>query len=149
MKGALAALVALRDLTDAEMAGAMGEIMDGAATPAQIGAFLAALRSKGETVEELATAVRVLRERAVRLETSGPVIDTCGTGGDGLGTFNVSTAAAFVAKRPVRGSSSIRRPRGAASTAAASRSCSRRCTIRPSGTSRPRAAKSASARSST
>src|SRR5215203_4252358 len=79
------------------MTSAMTTIMDGAATPAQIGAFLTALRAKGETVEELVAAVRVLRERAVALPTSEPVIDTCGTGGDGLGMFNVSTAAAFVA----------------------------------------------------
>ncbi|MFN2376819.1 MAG: anthranilate phosphoribosyltransferase [Candidatus Binatia bacterium] len=97
MKTALASLVAGQDLSDAEMSAAMSTIMDGDATAAQIGAFLAALAAKGETVEELAAAVRVLRERAVELRTAGPVIDTCGTGGDGLGTFNVSTAAAFVA----------------------------------------------------
>ena len=97
MKGALAALVAGKDLRDAEMTDAMTTIMEGAATPAQIGAFLAGLRSKGETVEELVAAVRVLREKSVGLTTSQDVIDTCGTGGDGLGTFNVSTAAAFVA----------------------------------------------------
>ncbi len=97
MKGALAALVAGKDLTSAEMTDAMSTIMDGAATPAQIGAFLAGLRAKGETVDELVAAVGVLRERAVGFATTEAVIDTCGTGGDGLGTFNVSTAAAFVA----------------------------------------------------
>jgi anthranilate phosphoribosyltransferase len=97
MKAALAALVAGRSLADAEMTGAMTAIMDGEATPAQIGAFLAALRAKGETVDELVAAVRVLRSRAIPLAVEGPVIDTCGTGGDGLGTFNISTAAAFVA----------------------------------------------------
>ena len=96
-KSALAALVSGRNLGDAEMTGAMNVLMDGDATPAQIGAFLAGLRAKGETVDELAAAVRVLRERAVPLHVEGTVIDTCGTGGDGLGTFNVSTAAAFVA----------------------------------------------------
>lgn len=99
MKDVLAALAARRNLAASEMTGAMATIMDGEATPAQIGAFLCGLRAKGETVEELVAAVRVLRERAVKLEVPAgmQVIDTCGTGGDGLGTFNVSTAAAFVA----------------------------------------------------
>lgn len=97
MKAALARLVEGQSLSDAEMAAAVATIMDGAATPAQVGAFLAALRCKGETVEELVATVRVLRDRAVVLRVSAPVIDTCGTGGDGLGTFNISTAAAFVA----------------------------------------------------
>lgn len=97
MKSALARLVAGGDLADAEMSSAMATIMDGQATPAQVASFLTALRAKGETVEELVAAVRVLRERAVELRTPFDVVDTCGTGGDGLGTFNVSTAAAFVA----------------------------------------------------
>ena len=97
MKGELAALVARRNLRAAEMTSAMSLIMDGEATPAQIGSFLTALRSKGETVEELVAAVQVLRERAVALPTTEAVIDTCGIGGDGLGMFNVSTGAAFVA----------------------------------------------------
>src|SRR5205085_448058 len=97
MKGELAALVARRNLRAAEMTSAMSLIMDGEATPAKIGSFLTALRSKGETVEELVAAVQVLRERAVALPTTEAVIDTCGTGGDGLGMFNVSTGAAFVA----------------------------------------------------
>lgn len=97
MKTALARLVSGADLSDVEMAAAMSTIMDGEATPGQIAAFLTALRIKGETVEELVAAVRVLRERAVDIRIALPVIDTCGTGGDGLGTFNVSTAAAFVA----------------------------------------------------
>ncbi len=86
-----------RDLSEDEAAGAMGEIMDGEATPAQIGAFVTALRLKGETVEEIAGMARVMRDHALRVTHSGPLIDTCGTGGDGSGTFNVSTAAAFVA----------------------------------------------------
>jgi anthranilate phosphoribosyltransferase len=97
VKPALASLVEGRDLSDAEMSAAMAVLMDGEATPAQAGAFLAGLRAKGETPVEIAAAVRVLRDRAVRLPVTGDVIDTCGTGGDGLGTFNVSTAAAFVA----------------------------------------------------
>ena len=97
MKAVLARLVDGHDLADAEMTAAVATIMDGGATDAQVGAFLAALRAKGETVEEIVAAVRVLRERAVELRIEAPVIDTCGTGGDGLGYFNISTAAAFVA----------------------------------------------------
>ena len=84
-------------LTHREAASAMTEIMDGEATPAQFGAFVAALGMKGETAEEIAAMGTVMRERALRVEvSSGPLVDTCGTGGDGLNTFNVSTAAAFV-----------------------------------------------------
>ena len=96
MKAVLAKLVAGHDLADAEMTLAMEALVNGEASAAQIGAFLTALRIKGETVEELVAAVRVLRERMVTLRVDGPVVDTCGTGGDGLGMFNVSTAAAFV-----------------------------------------------------
>ncbi|MBI4860400.1 MAG: anthranilate phosphoribosyltransferase [Candidatus Riflebacteria bacterium] len=71
-------------------------IMDGSATPAQIGAFLAALRTKGETSTEIAAAARVLRARASTIRPSFAVVDTCGTGGDGSFTFNISTTAAFV-----------------------------------------------------
>ncbi len=86
-----------RDLTEAEAAAAVRDIMDGEATPAQTGALLTALRLKGETVDEIAGMARVMREKALRVEVSGPLLDTCGTGGDGSGSFNVSTAAAFVA----------------------------------------------------
>ena len=86
-----------RDLSEEEAAAAMHEIMSGEATPAQIGAFLIALRMKGETVEEIAGMARVMRQHALRVDVEGALLDTCGTGGDGQGTFNVSTAAAFVA----------------------------------------------------
>jgi anthranilate phosphoribosyltransferase len=86
-----------RDLDEEEAAGAMADIMEGAATPAQVGAVLAALRLKGETVDEIAGMARVMRLHALRVEHPGRLIDTCGTGGDGANTFNVSTAAAFVA----------------------------------------------------
>src|SRR3990172_2221060 len=85
-----------RDLSEDESAEVMRGIMTGEASPAQIGAFLAALRMKGETVDEIAGMARVMREHALRVETEGVVVDTCGTGGDASGTFNVSTAAAFV-----------------------------------------------------
>jgi anthranilate phosphoribosyltransferase len=74
----------------------MDRIMDGAATPAQIGALLAALRTKGETVEELAGMVMSMRDHATRVELGVEAVDTCGTGGDSSGSFNISTAAAFV-----------------------------------------------------
>jgi anthranilate phosphoribosyltransferase len=75
---------------------AVGTIVDGRATLAEIGAFLAALASKGETVEELVAAVRVLRARAIKVRAVPPLVDLCGTGGDGVGNFNISTAASFV-----------------------------------------------------
>ena len=85
-----------RDLDAEEAANAMQEIMAGRATAAQIGAFLAALRIKGETVEELVGMARVMRRNSLKVEVPGPLLDTCGTGGDGLDTFNISTAAALV-----------------------------------------------------
>ncbi len=72
-------------------------IMDGAMTPAQIGGFLMGLRTKGETVDEIAGAARAMRRHATKVETTHDVVDTCGTGGDGAGTFNISTAAAMIA----------------------------------------------------
>ena len=74
----------------------MREVMEGEATPAQLGSYLTALALKGETPEEIAGFATVMREKSVRVNTDGPAIDTCGTGGDRKGTFNISTAAAFV-----------------------------------------------------
>ncbi len=79
-----------------EAAQAMTEIMDAACTPAQFGAFVTALRVKGETADEIAGCLAVMREKALPVTVSEPVADTCGTGGDGVGTFNVSTANAIV-----------------------------------------------------
>ncbi len=73
----------------------MGTIMDGDATPAQIGALLAAMAARGETEDEVVGFARAMRARAVPLQSKGAV-DTCGTGGDGAGTFNISTVASFV-----------------------------------------------------
>jgi len=105
---AIRALVDGRDLTRIEAAAAMDAIMSGQATNAQIAAFLTALRMKGETVEELIGFAQVMRQKVVRVRTRAAelaaltgtdremLIDTCGTGGDAAGTFNVSTATAFV-----------------------------------------------------
>ena len=86
------------DLDQEQMAGVMRTIMTGGATPAQIGGFLVGLRMKGETVNEITAAARVMRELAEKV-ASWPeyLVDTCGTGGDASGTFNISTASAFVA----------------------------------------------------
>ncbi len=86
-----------KDLTAVQMGAAMEEIMAGKADTAQIVSFLLALDKKGETVEELTAAVAVMRKYAVRINTSKQIVlDTCGTGGDSKGTFNISTAVAFV-----------------------------------------------------
>ncbi|HEX2049391.1 MAG TPA: anthranilate phosphoribosyltransferase [Actinomycetota bacterium] len=92
----LSKLLAGESLAEDETAAAMTEIMDGAATPAQIAGFVVALRAKGETIDEIAGLVRTMRAYAVRVDAAGDVVDTCGTGGDRAGTFNVSTTAALV-----------------------------------------------------
>ncbi|MGQ9681790.1 MAG: anthranilate phosphoribosyltransferase, partial [Anaerolineae bacterium] len=86
-----------QDLTEHEAEGAMDEIMRGEATPAQIGGFLAAMATKGETASEIAGCARAMRRAAIPVPArAAPLLDTCGTGGDGAGTFNISTTAAFV-----------------------------------------------------
>jgi len=97
IRDAIAKLVEREDLTDAQAAACMEELMTGTATPAQFGAYVTALRMKGETVDEIAGMARVMREKSSRIEIDGPLLDTCGTGGDASGSFNVSTCAAFVA----------------------------------------------------
>jgi anthranilate phosphoribosyltransferase len=85
------------DLTQDQMASMLSDIFSGEIKEAQIGAFMAALATKGETFEELAGAARAMRRKAVRIQTlSKNVIDTCGTGGDSSGSFNISTTTAFV-----------------------------------------------------
>jgi anthranilate phosphoribosyltransferase len=97
IKDAIAAALRREDLSADAMAAVFGEIMDGRATPAQIGGLLVALRAKGETVDELIGAATAMRTRAQPLPCEvHRAVDTCGTGGDGVGTINVSTLAALI-----------------------------------------------------
>ncbi len=111
IKKAIAKVVERNDLTEAEMIEVMDQIMSGEATPAQVAAFITALRMKGETVEEITGAARVMRDRVTPIRVGRnvldidrddinldqeTVLDTCGTGGSGTNTFNVSTTVAFV-----------------------------------------------------
>ena len=96
VRAALAAVVEGKRLSIDEARAAMGSVMDGEATPAQLAALLVALRMRGETVEELAGFASAMRDRVLRVAAPEGAIDTCGTGGDGSNTFNISTAAALV-----------------------------------------------------
>jgi anthranilate phosphoribosyltransferase len=93
---AIGTIVSGRDLSTDEATQVMEEIMTGEATPAQFGAFVTALRLKGETAEEIAGMALVMREKSLHVQSGGDLVDTCGTGGDGAHTINVSTIAAFV-----------------------------------------------------
>jgi anthranilate phosphoribosyltransferase len=96
IREAIGTVVAGKSLTVDEAAGVMEEIMAGDATPAQIGAFVTALRLKGETSEEIAGMAQVMRSNVLKVEYLEPLVDIVGTGGDSLNTFNISTAAALV-----------------------------------------------------
>jgi anthranilate phosphoribosyltransferase len=96
IKEAITSLISGNSLTVAEAASVMEEIMQGEVTPAQFGAFVTALRLKGETVDEMIGLAKTMRAKAIPVKVDGLVVDTCGTGGDGSATFNISTAAAFV-----------------------------------------------------
>ena len=97
IKNALKHLVNRQDLTSQQMIAVMQQIMTGKATPSQIGGFLVALQMKGETITEITAAAKVMRSLATPVDMgSDNLVDTCGTGGDGASTFNVSTASAFV-----------------------------------------------------
>jgi anthranilate phosphoribosyltransferase len=96
IREAITILVSGESLSKQQASEVMGEIMEGNATPSQIAAFATALRLKGETVDEMAGMALVMREKSQRVSVDGNVVDTCGTGGDGSGTFNISTVAAFV-----------------------------------------------------
>ncbi len=97
IKEAVSLLVQSMHLSEKEMAECMKEVMEGKCSDAQIGAFLTALRIKGETVEEITGAAKIMREKAATIKAPEGVVDTCGTGGDMSHTFNISTAAAVVA----------------------------------------------------
>lgn len=96
IKSALGKIASGRDLSGEEMRQVMNSIMSGEATPSQLGAFLMGMRVKGETVVEIAAAVSIMRERMVPVEAPEGAIDIVGTGGDGAGTLNISTASAIV-----------------------------------------------------
>ena len=175
VRAALATIVEGGTLTLDEARLAMGEVMDGEATPAQLAALLMGLRMRGETVDELAGFATAMRERVVRVDAPEGAIDVVGTGGDGSGTFNISTAAALVvaaAGVPVakHGNRAITSKAGSADVldalgvridhdaasaggraarASASPSCSRRTSIRRCGTPARPGARSASGRRST
>ncbi len=97
IREAITTLVSGNSLTMEEAASVMEEIMEGEATPAQFGAFVTALKLKGETVDEIIGLAKTIRSKAIPVTVPEPVVDTAGTGGDGLHTFNISTVAAFVA----------------------------------------------------
>lgn len=96
IREAISLIVQNINLSEAEMAECMKEIMEGKATDAQVGSFLTALRIKGETIEEITAAAKIMREKATTINAPEGVIDTCGTGGDMSHTFNISTATAIV-----------------------------------------------------
>lgn len=97
VREALGRIVEGKPLSAGAMTAVVGQIMDGAATPAQVGALLTALRMRGETVDEVVGAAEAMRQRMLRVETNLPVLlDNCGTGGDGSGSVNVSTLAAII-----------------------------------------------------
>ena len=98
IKEAINKVIQNQDLTETEMVETMDEIMSGNASRAQIGAFITALRMKGETIAEITGAAKVMRKKAAKIQVAGDsvVVDTCGTGGDQAHTFNISTTSAFV-----------------------------------------------------
>ena len=98
IQSAIRTVIERRDLDGAQMTAVMRSIMTGECTPAQVGGFLVGLRMKGETVEEIAAAAAVMRQLATQVVVGkSRLVDTCGTGGDASGTFNISTASALVA----------------------------------------------------
>ena len=97
IREAIDIVVSGKDLSMGDAASVMRQIMSGEATQAQLGSFLTALRLKGESTEEIAGMATVMREFALKVNVDGMLVDSVGTGGDGLNTFNISTAAAFVA----------------------------------------------------
>lgn len=97
IKEALGKIIKRLDLTESEMEAIFDEIMSGTATVSQISAFLVALRMKGETIDEITGAAKAMCSKAVHIDAGDDIVDTCGTGGSRINTFNISTTAAFVA----------------------------------------------------
>lgn len=98
VREALARVIEKHDLSQNEMSAVMNDIMSGTVSDMLIASFLAALRMKGETIDEITAAARIMREKVIRIPSEAPhLVDTCGTGGDKSGTFNISTAAAILA----------------------------------------------------
>lgn len=98
IKEAIYKLINKEDLTYEEAEAVMEEMMDGTATQAQMGGFLTALRIQGETIDEITAFAKVMREKGVKINPVKEVMDIVGTGGDEVGTFNISTTTAFVAR---------------------------------------------------
>jgi anthranilate phosphoribosyltransferase len=109
MKAFLQKVMAGQSLGESEASDAMTVVMEGQATPAQIGALLGAIAARGETEDEVVGFARAMRARAPRVRSSG-AIDTCGTGGDGAGTFNISTLASLVRRLLRRARRQARQP---------------------------------------
>ena len=111
-KESLQRVIGRQNLSQDEAGGIMDTIMEGKASQAQIGAFLTALHMKGETPEEIAAFATVMRKHAVAVRPTiqKTLVDTCGTGGDGTHTFNISTTAAFVAAGARNSGSQTRQP---------------------------------------
>ena len=126
IKEAITEVVEGRDLPVDAAADVMRQIMGGEASEAQFGAFVTGLRMKGETAEEIAGMARSMRDVSLHVTFDGPTVDTCGTGGDGQKTFNISTTAAFGARLI-----SDRTMFGPALNRAVSASCSPRRSTRP------------------
>ena len=97
IRDAITKLTKGNSLTEKESSSSMKEIMNGEATPAQFGSFVTAMHIKGETVDEIVGMARVMKQMALHVEAEGILVDTCGTGGDGSNTFNISTTSGFVA----------------------------------------------------
>mgnify|MGYP000494207830 CR=1 FL=1 len=105
IKEAIKKLVAGNDLTFDEAAQVMDEMFSGTATQSQMAAYLTALRIKGETIDEITASAQVMREKALHIKPNRDVLDIVGTGGDGTGTFNISTTAAKAVQQTVLNSS--------------------------------------------
>ena len=150
VRAALATIVEGGSLSLDDARVAMGEVMDGEATPAQLAAMLMGLRMRGETIDELAGFATAMRERVVRVEAPAGAIDVVGTGGDGSGTFNISTSATPPAAMPSRtrfGSQTRLATAGRSTPCSETSKKTTKSTTTTTTQSRPRAARRPPARS--